>query len=491
MKNIEYYADIFNSQDEECYANEIKNDDAADWMSSHIPVLECPDKDIESVYYYRWWTYRKHIKHTSDGYVITEFLPDVPWAGKHNTINAATGFHIAEGKWITNGCEYIEDYIRFWLDGKGKTHAYSSWLVWSIYMYCRHKGDFAIAKENFDKICAYVKEWENTHLCENVLFWSVDDRDAMEYTISGTTPDLKPLKGFRPTLNSYMAAEYYALSEIAKICGYEQTSELYSGKYEKLKNLLNSQLWNDGFYKACNFEDEDGNPVLKPVSDDMNVRELIGYIPWYFNLAPEGREDAFNLLKSDKCFLSEYGLTTCDMSHKRYLYEVDHECLWNGYIWPFATSQTLGAVINLLRNYNQKVITKDDFYSMLLKYAKQHYRITEEGKKIFWIDEVIDPRDGKWSSREILKNSGWQKNLGGYERGKDYNHSCFCDFVLGGLCGIGTDDDGKVKVNPLIPDWWDWFCVDNVELGGKKYTITFDRNGTKYGSGKGISVKAK
>ena len=48
-----------------------------------IPLFECPDEDIERTYYFRWWTYRKHFRKTSVGWVVTEFLPDrgrkVPW----------------------------------------------------------------------------------------------------------------------------------------------------------------------------------------------------------------------------------------------------------------------------------------------------------------------------------------------------------------------------------------------------------------------------
>ena len=61
------------------------------FLSTNIPLFECPDKDFEQIYYFRWWTYRKHIKQTPDGFVITEFLPHVGWAGKHNTINCAAG----------------------------------------------------------------------------------------------------------------------------------------------------------------------------------------------------------------------------------------------------------------------------------------------------------------------------------------------------------------------------------------------------------------
>jgi hypothetical protein len=67
----------------------IPNYKTADFMINNVPRFECPDKDLEEIYYFRWWTFRKHIKQTPDGYVISEFLPSVPWAGKYNGINCA------------------------------------------------------------------------------------------------------------------------------------------------------------------------------------------------------------------------------------------------------------------------------------------------------------------------------------------------------------------------------------------------------------------
>ena len=31
-------------------------------MEQNIPLFECPQKNFEEMYYYRWWSLRKHIK---------------------------------------------------------------------------------------------------------------------------------------------------------------------------------------------------------------------------------------------------------------------------------------------------------------------------------------------------------------------------------------------------------------------------------------------
>lgn len=104
----DYHAYItrFNSEDDELYQQHIPNHDSWRFLERNIPLFDCPDKELEMTYYFRWWTYRKHIKrvdavyNSSDAvestlkYVITEFLPNVSWSGKFNTISAAAAHHI-------------------------------------------------------------------------------------------------------------------------------------------------------------------------------------------------------------------------------------------------------------------------------------------------------------------------------------------------------------------------------------------------------------
>ena len=61
------YVAAFNATDDERYANAYPNARAESFLRGNIPLLECPDKDIERTYYFRWWTYRKHVRATADG----------------------------------------------------------------------------------------------------------------------------------------------------------------------------------------------------------------------------------------------------------------------------------------------------------------------------------------------------------------------------------------------------------------------------------------
>lgn len=483
------YVKRFNFYDEEIYVQEIPNEKAYEWMKENVPYLELPDRTLEEIYYFRWWVYRKHVKNTEKGYVITEFLSDVPWSGPYNTINCASGFHIREGRWLVHGNWYLEDYIRFWLKNEGDTRSYSGWLGYSIWEYCENRGDYTLALENLDLICANYEAWEKSHKRPEGFFWSIDDRDCMEFSISGS--------GFRPTLNSYMYADACAIAFFAEMAGKDELAVIYRDKAAALKKMIQDYLWDDDFFKVIPEGDFDrfremqaeGKIGFPKVDKEHNVREMLGYIPWYFNLPDPGYECAFLQLLDERGFKADYGLTTAERRHPRIDYEVDHECLWNGPVWPYATTQTLVALSNLLRNYQQPYVTSEDYYKLLLQYAQSQYFDREDGHRVPFIDENMNPYTGEWHARKILKETGWRAEKGGYERGKDYNHSMFCDLILSGLLGIEADDNGHLTVQPLIPEDWEYFLVDNLYFGGKIYRIFYDKTGEKYGEGCGLHIQ--
>ena len=108
----------FNTMEDENVTNFVSNAESWDWLQQNIPFFECPDADVEAIYYYRWWSFRKHLVQTPNGFVLTEFLTPVSHAGQYNTISCAVGHHLAEGRWLRDD-RYLNDYITFWLRGNG------------------------------------------------------------------------------------------------------------------------------------------------------------------------------------------------------------------------------------------------------------------------------------------------------------------------------------------------------------------------------------
>ena len=472
-ERLKEYVQQFNENDIEYIKTDISDQDALDFLSSEMPLIEIPDKEIERAYYFRYWVYRKHIKNTPQGHIVTEFLPSVDWAGAYNSINCATPFHLLDGRWLKNTA-FLEEYIDFFLNNIGDAFFYSMAFVSAIFSYAELKGRDGFLEERYEKIKAWYEERLKRTPEINRLYYSNDGRDGMEFSISGS--------GLRPTMNSYIYADSIALAKIARRLHKDDDAEKYQIFSEKLRQRILDDLWDGDFFVTipdCCLEDFKKGDFNNP--DEHHVRELIGYVPWIFGIPKKSNETAWKYLLNKDCFYTPFGLTTADQSHKRFMEANSHECLWNGPIWPFATSQVLCALAKCKQDNKDFPISNEEYLMLLHDYAASHKIKISDGKTIDWIDENMSPIDGCWLARENLKSQGFPAEKGGKERGKDYNHSLFGDLVLSGLLGISFAD-GKINVNPLIPESWDSFRVENLCVGGKKYNLTFTR-------GEGITVQ--
>jgi hypothetical protein len=465
---LKNYVSYFNSIDSEYAINYIPNAKAYGWLSQNIPLFECPDTTIEKIYYYRWWTVRKHLKETPDGFVFTEFITPMNHAGKYNTISSALGHHIYELRWLHDQ-KYLDDYINFWLYVDPKTpkphlHAFSGWLEEAVYNRYLVNSDKSFLQKNIAALDADYKQWEDEKQVHSGLFWQFDVRDAMEESISGSRKE----QNRRPTINSYMYGNAVALSKMANILSIDSLKYEYSQKTNQLRKLVEDSLWDqkESFFK-----------VLHTNGQLDDAREELGYIPWYFNLPEDKKKYAkqWEQLTDTVGFKSKWGITTAERRHPLFrTHGSGHGCEWDGAVWPFATTQTLKGLSNLLTNYkHHSKMNADVFYNELHKFALSHQK-----RGLPYIGEYQDEKNGEW-----LK--------GDNPRSSYYNHSCFADLVINDLVGLKPREDNIVELYPLIPkDKWNWFCLDKVFYHGKMLTILWDKDGTRYNKGKGFRIYA-
>jgi hypothetical protein len=485
--DYKHYIEQFNKDDKEIYKlGDFSNNETWNFLEKNIPFFDCPDKQLEETYYFRWWTYRKHIRNTPEGHIITEFLPNVNWAGKYNSIACAAALHFMEGRWLKE-TTYFEEYARFWLKGSGSKNVrgYSFWIANSLVNYTDVHPNDSLLKELFPFLEQNFRAWETEHKDSTGFFWQTDNKDGMEISISGEFPNCKT-KGYRATINSYMYAEAEALMNIALKLNDSNKAGYYKNKADIIKNNINNRLWDSvaKFYKVI------------PLGNNLafsDVLELHGYTPWYFNIPPQEYSIAWKYLMNPKYFHAKYGLTTAEQNHPKFKISYEgHECQWNGPSWPFSTSITLTAMANFINNYSQQVVSKNDYYSLLTTYSQSQRIIMPNGYSQPWIDENINPFTGDWISRTRLKvweNGTWGKAKGGEERGKDYNHSTFNDIIISGLIGLRPTSNNELLINPLLPNnQWNYFCLDNLNYKNKTVTVFYDKTGKHYGRKKGYFI---
>jgi hypothetical protein len=253
---------------------------------------------------------------------------------------------------------------------------------------------------------------------------------------------------------------------MAEIAGVDSLKQLYNEKAAALKRLVLDSLWDDGesFFK-----------VRHPDGKLNDAREAIGFIPWYFNLPDHQKKYAtqWTQIIDTTGFDAPWGLTTAERRHPLFrTHGSGHGCEWDGAVWPFATSQTLRGFANFLTRYSYHAgLNADHFYYHLQKYARSHQK-----KGLPYLGEYQDEKTGYW-----LK--------GDNPRSSYYNHSTFADIVISDLVGLKPREDNVLELHPLIPEGkWDWFCLDKVPYHGKLLTILWDKDGRKYGRGKGFVI---
>jgi hypothetical protein len=464
---------FFNEMVPEDAVQYVPNAQAWEFLKRNIPFFTCPDAEIERLYYYRWWVFRKHIEQTPEGFVITEFLKKVPHAGEYNALSCALGHHIAEGRWLRDG-QFIDADIKYWLKPAKNLHQFSGWVADAVWQRGLANGATAWMVGYLDALVADYQAWVAEKMTASGLFWQRDVSDGMEESASGG----RKVKNIRPSINSYMYGNARAIAAIAKLAGKRELAAEYAGKAEELRQLTLEKLWSAD---AAFFE------TRNEAGEFVPVRENIGYTPWYFDLPTEGRgyEVAWKQLSDPQGFGAPYGPTTAERRSPLFklVYEGD-DCQWNGPAWPFATTITLKALANVLNDYKQSVVGKEDYFALFETYTKSQHIKLDDGRVIPWVDENQNPLTGEWIARamKIRKKSF-------YGRGDHYNHSGYCDPLVTGLVGLRPRGDEVVEVNPLVPEGrWDWFCLDRVPYHGREVSVVWDKTGKKFGRDKGLAV---
>jgi hypothetical protein len=462
--------------------------DEPDWYEANIPFLAVPDAAIQAVYYYRWRVWKEHIRATgtANGEILTEFFGAPTYAAPFGAINASSPHHITEGRWVRDR-HYVDDELTYWLRGAGSgpkpatdtfnanqtdwAHEYSFWVATAGLGRAQVTGDFAFLSALLPELVRQYDGWQNQFDDELGLYWQVPVWDGMEYSASSYETDPSDPyhggAGYRPTINAYQYGDAVAIAALASMTGDRSTARSFRQRAQALQTQTATWLWDPArqfFYHMA----LDGNPGHQLLS----TREEIGFVPWMFGLAaPDQALDqaaAWAQLLDPQGFAAPYGPTTAEQRSQWYLYQASEGCCrWDGPSWPFATSQTLTGLANLLDDYPpQSVITAADYARLLSAYAATQFQ-----NGVPHVGQAHDPSQDDWIYDAV-----------------DYSHSTYCDLVISGLVGVRPRSDQRVRIRPLVPATWDWFCLENAPYHGHNLTVVWDRNGAQFHRLPGLTV---
>ncbi|BCM94414.1 beta-L-arabinobiosidase [Abditibacteriota bacterium] len=461
-----------------------------DWFKTNIPFFESPDSELDTTYYYRWEIATKHMTYgsPSSGYSFTEFINRPGWSGAYGSISCPLGLQLYETRWLRDR-RIPEDFARYWFGAPGaEPRSYSNWYgdaVWANYLV---SGDKPFVVSLLPSMEQQYQGWLKEHFdAEHQMFHWSSMHDGMEFTIGSrqTKAEFDGADSYRPTLNSYVYGDLKAMAQTARLAGEPQKAAEFETKATALKARIQGELWDEkrGFFLSQFANDEEKNGITIRAKTRMYEdgqfkgspygRELSGLVPWMFNLPDKGKgyEVAWKGITDPQVFLAPHGLYFTERRDPLFLV-AQRSCVWSGNNWPYANAQVLQAMANVLNDYPQSTITKADYWKVLKVYADQHRK---DG--VPYIAETSDPDTGRWTQD-------------GVQMSEHYFHSSFNDLVITGLAGLRPRADDVVEVNPLAPDDWNYFALDDVMYHGHNLSIIWDKTGQRYKKGKGLTLFA-
>ena len=330
------------------------------------------------------------------------------------------------------------------------------------------------------------KGWKDSHWVSDAgMFWQVGHDDGMEFNIASrqTRNILAGAPSYRPSFNAYMWADARALANIAELAGDAEKADAYRKQAEGVKARVQEKLWDpkrEFFFPMFRDDetDKEGNEVKKNTlvyetgkfAGSDAGREEAGYVPWSFNLPDAGYEAAWKFLMDPEFFYAARGPVTVERNDPLFFLS-DGCCWWSGQSWPFATTQTLKGMANLLQNYDQDYVTPADYLKLLQNYSLSQRK---DGKP--YIAEALHPDTGDWKGHDM------------YYRSEHYFHSGFVDLIITGLAGLKVEDSDTLTVDPLFPADWDHFAMDQIPYRGHLVAILWDKTGERYGRGAGFQI---
>ena len=462
--------------------------DAA-WYRGRIPLFESSDPTLDAVYYYRWQIVRAHQRDLGEqGYISTEFLDDVPWQREpYASLNDATGFHIGEARWLRDR-RFAADYIDYMYRGGNDRHFsdYMADSVWGRYLV---DGDRSEALRHLSAMRLLYGLWDDHLDFTKGLYWIEPLLDATEYTISSIDASagkdgFRGGDSFRPSINAYMFANARALAKLTALAGDETASGDYAARAEAIRTRVQADLWNPALQHFTDRYKVSNEHVR--YWDFVRGRELVGYVPWAFDLPDDSAKYAAAWQHlSPETLAGPAGLRTVEPGYQYYMRQYRYEgtareCQWNGPVWPFQTTQALAGMINLLDHYHQQGVTRADFLRLLRQYARMHYQ-GDKGSERLDLEEDYDPATGK--------------PIVGLARSHHYFHSGFLDLVMTGVVGLRPRADDMLEVNPLLPatgkETLARFRVERVRYHGHDVGVSWDATGARYPRGLRVSVDGR
>lgn len=228
--------------------------DDFDWAVDSVPFFEAEDANLTRTYYFRTRVLRAHIVPTglpALPWAITEFMPNVSWAGRANTIPCAAGHHLSEARWLRGAAAAVADsYSAWWAAGlPGVKSNYYSFYAWSL----ARRLDVAGLAANLPLVAALLPNASaqarlfmdgtlpggggSAYSAPHGCVWNAPGNEGQELALSGD--------GCRPLVQALLHGEAATLSTLWALVGNASAAAEFAARAAGFRNATLA-LWNAG-----------------------------------------------------------------------------------------------------------------------------------------------------------------------------------------------------------------------------------------------------
>ncbi|KAI0437065.1 Six-hairpin glycosidase [Xylaria telfairii] len=448
------------------------------FLRDNIPYIDIPDQLIQDVYYYRWTSIQRNIRYVTEGtgYMCTEFVHPVGYAKAFGTIDAAAGHQIDESRWLRNTA-FGDDYIQLYTRGPADPLQYTQWILDAASRRAMVTGDSDFLATQLDDMIRVWHLWDQFFDSKAGLYYYQPVWDAQELSLPGfivdpnnTNFDLRKdgPDTYRPSHNAYMVANARAIARAAGIAHDGQTEDQFSKIADDLESAMYERLWAP--------EQEFFMDVIRPDNPDLTRltgREQVGLFPYRFGIGlnESYAQGALDSMFDPQGFLGPYGPTTLEIRDPWFAATkpTDYCCWWNGMSWPYSTAHTLKSLAAIYRSGSTNA-TAEQYHQYLQMYAR-----TQQKNGMPYVAESHYPFQDAWSRDES-------------NHSEHYDHSTNNDDVITGLLGVIPQPDDTLQISPIVPSNWSYFALENLPYHGHLVTFLYDKDGSRYNAGPGLSV---
>lgn len=463
--------------------HELYSSYATDWFDSNLATFDCSDPYVTKQFWHRAYVLKKNFMNPKLGKLEDYCCSEGRWKSDwyHHVISYGAGHQIREARWFADP-RYSWGQLQTFCknprpDGIFPSHItpegqkggqYTDWISSTALDVMAVHPNTELLTKNLPALAKNAKAWIDVYDKDNDFLPVVDSHwwTGMEWQPSFFYfYNFLPKKGEddleRVDLAAYAYGDAKNVAECARLLGKSDDAKSLDELASKIKNAVETKLWNKEWQYFLSNRFEDDKPAL--------VKEEIGVYPYYFGLPTPGKgyEAAWKSIIDPAEMWGPWPVRSCSLKCAAYSpgvfwpigENVATGCMWNGPTWPHANSIIMTAMARTLRDYPECDLKKKHLFELFNSFTKAQFKNGDINNP--WTGEYYHAETGEWLTNE-----------------HDYNHSTYLDILIPDLCGLRPRNDNILEIDPLLPDvkegGWSHFLLDGQYYRGHFITIIWD-----------------